>query len=369
MIFTAQADLWIVLNQEERKWFARLIIEALFWVHGADQSALFRKYLTIEAMEAKEDYEVFQDTGIKIFDKLSLSDRDAVLWHCLKCACYSNVKINSAVLEGALAAIVRILYWKIKEEIDTGSDMWRDIEEENRPGFIYNYSRYRTLCENIYRFWHYSDFQQQLSDTHRLAPKVMLNLLNKIGGAVHLNNSIIRVQEVQNETIQLAIFNMFNEYEIEKKAQFVEVPYYRKLYRKLYPISSPDAQSLFEKVSENYWLDRIAGIEFAFTPGDNDYSMTQEQARDRGYKPSYYNPNQTLARIRKNKGYAYWDLLFACLREQPIPSYFKLSPTEYRKSWFETIEQTVSPENLSWLQNNIITSEYTIGCDSLQGLN
>lgn len=356
MIFTAKTNEWGVLKQQERKWFARLVIEALFWIHCADESAWIDKYTPIKDVEASEDMQSFKMTGVENFDNLSLSDRDLVLWHCLKCACYPNVKVNSAVLEAGLVAIIRILYWKLKEEIDLtvdewNFDQWSDIEERSL------YTTYRIFCENIYRHLHLSDFSQQLSDTNRLAPKVKVKLLNKIGVPVYLNEVHA---DVPAGIIEAAIADMFSDYEISHKEKFKEITYYRKLHHKLYPISILNPETIFFVVDEPYWREKLYTLERIFTPADSDHTFTHKEARNRGFKPAYYNTNQTLNRINKNRGYAYWDLLFACLREQPIPNFSKLRKTKYRESWFETIEQTVSPDDLLWLEQNIITSEYVI---------
>lgn len=142
MIYRDLAGGWSILTQEERYWFGRLFLEAIFWNNYADASWLPDKNTIPEDN---------RPIGTTVFRDFSREIRDAILWRILICACYEKPQAESAIEESGIVALIHILEELVQEEIDCTEDIINEPEELelNREFIEYHYTRYRNLVISI----------------------------------------------------------------------------------------------------------------------------------------------------------------------------------------------------------------------------
>ena len=354
MIFTYEKKEWVILNPTERQLFARLLIEVLFWNHWADED-WSDKY-------AENNHT--RETGVEVFDKFSTQVRDVFLWHCLKCVCYEEVDGDHAAIEATLRAIPTIIYWEILQECEASKDL---LEEEREDYAGICFTSYRVLLETVYRHLHHQQNKRCIClGDYPLNPVTAQKLLRSVEIDFTEYDEVDAIQkllamparEIWNPENTRQIIGLFGDLELEYPERFQSLELYQQIYREHFPLHPPNPQEMLQRDSQSFWFDRLAAVSDYFGSGDYEHEAVDYQRDPR--RKEYFSTMTLLKKLEPELLYGYWDLLFACLWGKPIPPVENLTKSKYHSNWFATIEQTLSPEQLLWLRNNLITTAWKI---------
>ena len=159
---------WTVFTDEERYWFARLLLECFFWNNFADDDTYAKYDIKKETRELRTP----------IFGRYSSAIREAIWWKILLCSCYESIKGETAVIESGTGAIIDIIEELLFGEIELVSDLL----QEDIDFTLWHYTRYRILVESISRSlmtrWDEEEEVERLS-SELPTPQEILELTDK----------------------------------------------------------------------------------------------------------------------------------------------------------------------------------------------